>query len=280
MPIKRYKPTTPGRRGASVLASLSAGIQDVPHLLSGPNPKAAGRNNTGRITVRHQGGGAKRAYREIGFREQIKDVPARVAGIQYDPNRTAAVALLHYKNGQKAYMLAVKDLEVGDIVETSRSRALAIRPGNRMAVKHIPAGMLISSIELSPEKGTQVVRSAGSSATVLSVEDVYVLVKLPSGEVRKISCDALATVGQVSNAEWNLVRLGKAGRTRLRGIRPRVRGKAMNPVDHPHGGGEGGSPIGLTRPKTPWGKPALGVPTRRAHRSSDALIVRKRKKRK
>ncbi len=280
MPIKRYKPTTPGRRGASVLVQNTSGEQKPERSLLRAQKNAAGRNSTGRITVRHQGGGAKQKYRVMDFYTQVEEQQARVIGIQYDPNRTATIALLVYPNGKKAYTVAVKGLKTGDVIETTRTRALDVKPGNRMALKYIPAGVLISNIELAPNKGVQIVRSAGSSATVLSNEEGFVLVKLPSGEVRKISENALATIGQVSNSEWSLVRLGKAGRTRLRGIRPRVRGKAMNPVDHPHGGGEGGSPIGMKRPKTPWGKPALGVRTRKEHKASNAFIVRSRRKKK
>ncbi|MAG28717.1 50S ribosomal protein L2 [bacterium] len=278
MPIKRYKPTTPGRRGASVLKHVKAGTQKpVPSLLA-PLTKKAGRNSSGRITVRHKGGGAKRKYRIIDFVKPIEDVAARVSGIQYDPNRSAAIALLKYEDGRIAYTLAVDGLKVGDSVQTSRTKGLEIKPGNRMALKHIPAGITICNIELSPGKGASTVRSAGSSATVLSIEDDIVQIKMPSTEVRKFSGDCVATIGQVSNTDSNLVRLGKAGRMRHKGVRPRVRGKAMNPVDHPHGGGEGRAPIGLKHPKTPWGKPARGVPTRAKHKASNTLIIRKRKK--
>jgi len=281
MPIKRYKPTTAGRRGASVLVHAKEGVQTpVRGLVGATKKRNSGRNNTGRVTVRHQGGGHKRKFRVIDFTNPIEDKPAKVIGIQYDPNRSSAIALVLYKDGTKAYTLAVKDVKVGDTVETSRKRALGINLGNRMAIKHIPAGIMINSIELAPNKGVKAVRSAGSNANVMSVEGDYVLVKMPSGEIRKFYGDCLATVGQVSNSEKNLVRLGKAGRMRHRGVRPTVAGKAMNAVDHPHGGGEGHSPIGLKMPKTPWGKPALGVKTRKAHKASDVLIVRRRKRKK
>jgi large subunit ribosomal protein L2 len=278
MPVKQYKPTTPGRRGASVLKHEVSGKQKPAKSLLRPVKGKAGRNNTGRITVRHQGGQHKRKYRVIDFYNPILDVKARVSGIQYDPNRSAAIALLEYPDGKIAYTVAVSGLKAGDSVEASRTKALEITNGNRMAVKHVPAGITICNLELSPGKGTTAIRSAGSSATLLSIEDDVVSVKMPSGEVRKFNGECLATIGKISNTDWNLVRLGKAGRMRHKGIRPRVRGKAMNPVDHPHGGGEGKAPIGLKHPKTPWGKPARGVPTRSKHKASDSLIVRKRKK--
>jgi len=279
MALKRYKPTTPGRRHASVVTA-GEGVTTPERSLVSELKHKSGRNNTGRITVRHQGGGAKRQYRTIDFIKPIEDTPARVLGIQYDPNRTAFIALLSYPNGKKAYTLAVKGLSVGDIIETSRTKTLDVKPGNRMRLRNIPAGMEVSNIELFPGKGSKVVRSAGSSAVVLSIEKDVVQIKMPSGEVRRFSADALATIGQVSNSEKSNMRLGKAGRTRLLGIRPRVRGKAMNPVDHPHGGGEGSSPIGMKHPKTPWGKPALGVATRSPHKASDSLIIRRRKTKK
>jgi large subunit ribosomal protein L2 len=263
-----------------VLKHDAEGVQAVVGSLSSPLKSQAGRNNMGRITVRHQGSGNKRMYRIVDFSNPIEDKKAKVIGIQYDPNRTAAIALLEYEDDKKAYTLAVKGMHVDDVVETTRERALDIKPGNRMCIKYIPAGILVSNIELEPGKRAKVVRSAGSSAVVLSIEDNFVSVKMPSSEIRKFRGDCLATVGQVGNEEWSLVRHGKAGRMRRRGIRPTVRGKVMNPVDHPHGGGEGSNPIGLKHPKTPWGKPALGVPTRRAHKSSDTLIVRRRKRKK
>ncbi|MBI2637121.1 MAG: 50S ribosomal protein L2 [Parcubacteria group bacterium] len=278
MPIKRYKPTTPGRRGASVLRHEKAGEQRRVRGLLTVLRARAGRNASGRITVRHQGGGSRRKYRVIDFVNPILDAKATVAGIQYDPNRSAAIALLAYEDGSKAYTLAVDGLSVGDTVTASRTRGLEIKPGNRMALKHIPGGITVCNIELAPERAATVVRSAGTSATTLSSEGGRVQLKMPSGEVRAFSEACLATVGRVGNPEWNLVRLGKAGRMRHRGVRPRVRGKAMNAVDHPHGGGEGRSPIGMKHPKTAWGKPARGVPTRRKHKASDALIIRRRKK--
>jgi len=279
MALKRYKPTTPGRRGASVI-TVGEGVTTLERSLISELKHKSGRNNTGRITVRHQGGGAKRQYRTVDFISPIEDTPARVVGIQYDPNRTGHIALLTYPNGKKAYTLAVKGLAVGDSIETSRKKQLDIKPGNRMTLRYIPAGMEVSNIELIPGKGSKVVRSAGSSAVLLSIEKDVVQVKMPSGELRRFSADSLATIGQVSNPEKSNMRLGKAGRKRLLGIRPRVRGKVMNPVDHPHGGGEGSNSIGMKHPKTPWGKPALGVPTRSPHKASDSLIIRRRKNKK
>lgn len=278
MPLKRYKPTTPGRRGASVLKHAAQGDQKPVKSLLARRFVRAGRNASGRITVRHKGGDHKRAYRMVDFVNPVLDAPGTVMGIQYDPNRSAAIALLLYPSGVRAYTLAVDALKVGDALTASREKRLDIKPGNRMALRHIPAGITICNIELVPKRAATAVRSAGASATVLSTEAGRVQLKMPSGEVRLFSGDCLATIGQVSNVEWNLVRLGKAGRMRHRGVRPRVRGKAMNAVDHPHGGGEGRSPIGMTHAKTPWGKPARGVPTRAKHKASNAVIIRRRKK--
>lgn len=278
MPLKRYKPTTPGRRGASVLKHDKAGEQKPVRSLLKRRAIHAGRNASGRITVRHKGGDHKRKYRVVDFTKPIMDAPAKVIGIQYDPNRSAAIALLSYADGRKAYTLCVDGLTVGSELTASRTKRLEIKPGNRMVLKHIPAGLTICNIELAPERSAIVVRSAGSFATVLSIEGGKAQIKMPSGEVRLFSGDCLATIGRVSNTDWNLVRLGKAGRMRHRGVRPRVRGKAMNVVDHPHGGGEGRSPIGLKHSKTPWGKIARGVLTRKKHKASSTVIIRRRKK--
>ncbi|MEK7189140.1 MAG: 50S ribosomal protein L2 [Patescibacteria group bacterium] len=278
MPLKRYKPTTPSRRHSSVLRHTREGIQKPQPSLLANRAIHAGRNASGRITVRHKGGDHRRKYRIMDFVNPVVDTPGTVVGIQYDPNRSAAIALLEYPGGTRAYTLAVDKLALGATLTSSRTKQLEIKPGNRMALKHIPAGITICNIELAPMRTATAVRSAGSSATVLSTEGERVQIKMPSGEVRMFSGDCLATVGQVSNTEWNLVRLGKAGRMRHRGVRPRVRGKAMNVVDHPHGGGEGRSPIGMKRAKTAWGKPARGVPTRAKHKASDAVIIRRRKK--
>lgn len=279
MSIVRYKPTTPGRRHASVLKHEKQGEQKRIGKLTEKLKYKAGRNNSGKITVRHKGGQPKRAYRIVDFVNPIENKKAEVIGIQYDPNRTAAIALLKYEDSTRlAYTLAVSDLKVGDIIETSREKALDIKPGNRTILKNIPAGITICNIELSPNSKASAVRSAGSNATLLSQEAGFAQVKMCSGEIRKFNENCLATIGQVSNIEHNLVRLGKAGRMRHKGVKPTVRGKAMNPVDHPHGGGEGRAPIGLKQPKTPWGKPALGVPTRNKHKPSNTLIIRRRKK--
>ncbi|MBI2050464.1 MAG: 50S ribosomal protein L2 [Parcubacteria group bacterium] len=278
MPLKRYKPTTPSRRHSSVLKHAQEGIQKPERSLLARRAIHAGRNASGRITVRHKGGGHKRKYRMVDFVNPVTERPGTVVGIQYDPNRSAAIALLEYEDKSRAYTLAVDKLAVGDQLTASRGKQLEIKPGNRMALRYIPAGITICNIELSPERAATIARSAGSSATVLSTEGNRVQIKMPSGEVRIFSGDCLATIGQVGNSEWNLVRLGKAGRMRHRGVRPRVRGKAMNVVDHPHGGGEGRSPIGMKRAKTAWGKPARGVPTRKKHKASNAVIIRRRKK--
>ncbi len=277
MAVKRYNPTSPGRRHAAVLSRRDRGLTEPVRALLSSTKEKAGRNSQGKITVRHQGGGHKRAYRAVDFVNPILDRPGRVVGIQYDPNRSGDVALLVYPSGQKAYTLAVADLKVGDTVTASRTQALAIERGNRMALKHVPAGMVVSNIELFPGRTARVARSAGAGATVLSSDAGFVQVKMPSGEIRKFSGDCLATVGQVSNSELNTIRLGTAGRMRHLGVRPRVRGKAMNPVDHPHGGGEGNTSIGMKRPKTKWGKPAFGVRTRKRHQPSNTLIIRRRK---
>jgi large subunit ribosomal protein L2 len=280
MSLKRYKPTTPGRRHSSVLKCEKLGEQKIVRSLVSNLKKNSGRNSSGKITVRHQGGRHKRYYRTIDFSKPILDKPGKVIGIQYDPNRSAPIALLVYENGEKVYTIAVAGISVGDKVVATRSGQIDIRPGNRMPLKNIPAGTLISNIELYPERSAKVVRSAGSSASVLSSDEKFVQIKMPSGEIRKFSSNCLATVGRVGNTESSLVRLGKAGRMRHRGVRPTVRGKAMNPVDHPHGGGEGHNPIGLKHPKTRSGKPAFGVITRKRQKTSDSLIIRRRVRRK
>lgn len=236
--------------------------------------KKAGRNASGRITVRHQGGGTKRYIRLIDWKREKFDVPATVEAIEYDPNRGARIALLKYDNGAKSYMLAPVDLKVKDRVVSSQKEG-EIKVGNRYPLELIPLGMAVYNIELTPGKGGQIVRGAGSSAVIMGVEGKYAQLKMPSGEVRLVPKNCMATIGQVSNPDWRLVRRGKAGRIRHRGIRPTVRGKVMNPVDHPHGGGEGGNPIGLKHPKTPTGKPAFGVKTRRK-KASDKLIIKRR----
>lgn len=235
-----------------------------------------GRNNQGRITTRHRGGGAKKLYRFIDFKQGKKDIPAKVFSIEYDPNRTVRIARLHYADGEKRYILAPEGLKVGDKVIASEKTELKL--GNRMRLKNIPQGTIIHNIELRPGKGGQVVKSAGSGATVLAQEGKYIQVILPSLEVRRFHGDVMASIGQLSNPEHSSIKLGKAGRSRHLGWRPAVRGTAMNPVDHPHGGGEGRQGIGLKYPKTPWGKHALGVKTRNKKKKSGKFIVRRRKK--
>ena len=274
MPLKFPKPITPGTRGAA-LPSFEEITREKPEKsLLRPLKGNAGRNNRGRITVRRRGGGSKRLYRVIDFKRDKTSIPGKVASIEYDPNRTARIALIHYADGEKRYILAPLGLAVGAKIE-SGPRA-EIKPGNTLPLRNIPAGTQVHNIELTPGKGAQTVRSAGVAAQVLSREEPYVLVRLPSGEVRRVLLDCQATIGQVSNPDHKNEKLGKAGKSRYRGRRPKVRGVAMNPVDHPHGGGEGRSPIGLPGPKTPWGKPTLGYRTRRK-KKSNRLIARRRR---
>ena len=238
--------------------------------------KTGGRNNQGRMTVQHIGGGAKRKYRLIDFKRNKFGIPARVTTIEYDPNRRANIALLTYKDGEKRYIIAPKDLKVGMIIESGE--AVDIKVGNAMMIKNIPVGTVIHNIELNPGKGASLARSAGSSAQILGREDKYVMIRLQSGETRLVLGTCMATVGVVGNEDYELVNIGKAGRTRHMGIRPTNRGSVMNPNDHPHGGGEGRTPIGRKGPVTPWGKPALGLKTRKNKKASNKLIVSKRKK--
>ena len=276
MPIKVFKPTSPGRRDMSgqTFEEITRSYPE-PSLTKGMR-KRAGRNARGKITIRHRGGGHKRRYREIDFRRDKFDVPARVASIEYDPNRSARIALLVYADGEKRYIIAPLGLMVSDqIVSSGRTD---IRPGNTMPLKNIPLGTLVHNIELQPGRGGQMVRSAGTSAQLLAKDNPnYVTLRLPSGEERYVLENCLATIGQVGNVEQGNIKLGKAGRKRHMGIRPTVRGSAMNPNDHPHGGGEGRSPIGMSGPKTPWGKPAQGTRTRR-NKSTDKYIFRRRTK--
>jgi len=276
MPIKKYKPTTPGRRKSSVDTFSDITKTKPEKSLLVVKKRTGGRNQQGRITVRHRGGGAKRQYRLVDFKRDKYDIPAKIAAIEYDPNRGARLALLHYADGEKRYMIASHLLNVDDKVMSSQQK-LEAQTGNRMPLAHIPAGLFVHEIELVPGKGSQLVRGAGSQAQLMGVEGDMAQLKMPSGEIRLISKNCSATIGQVSNPDKRRVRLGKAGRKRHLGIRPTVRGKVMNPVDHPHGGGEGRNPIGLKHPKTPWGKPALGVKTRKPKKSSNKFIVRNRK---
>jgi large subunit ribosomal protein L2 len=275
MAIKSYKPTTNGRRDMTVLVYKEEITCDTPEKsLLAPVMSKGGRNNTGRIMVRHQGGGVKRKYRIIDFKRDKDNIEATVKTIEYDPNRSANIALVVYADGEKRYIIAPKDLKVGQKIVSGEQ--VDIRVGNCMQLANMPIGTIIHNIEMHPGKGAQLVRSAGASAQILGREDKYVLVRLTSGEVRKILGVCRATVGVVGNADYMNVTIGKAGRTRYMGIRPTVRGSVMNPNDHPHGGGEGKAPIGRKAPMTPWGKPALGKKTRDTKKKSNELIVRRR----
>jgi large subunit ribosomal protein L2 len=277
MPVRRYKKNTAGRRISSVDTFSDVTKKKPEKALTRKRKQQAGRNSQGKITVRHRGGGAKRHVRVIDFKYNKFDVPAKVAAIEYDPGRGARIALLHYVDGEKRYVVAPVGLKVDDQVVSSKKKG-EIKLGNRFPIEFIPAGIGVFNIELQPGKGGQMVRGAGTLAYVMAVEGKNATLKLPSGEVRMVPKSCMATIGQASNPDRRLIRWGKAGRMRHRGIRPTVRGKVMNPVDHPHGGGEGKNPIGLKHPKTPTGKPALGVKTRRK-KSSDKLILQRRKKR-
>ena len=276
MALKKYKPTTNARRNmtSSDFAEIT---QTTPEKsLLQPLPKRAGRNNQGKITVRHHGGGHKRQYRVIDFRRNKDNVPATVATVEYDPNRSANIALLHYADGEKRYILAPKGIKVG--AEVMSGSDADIKVGNALPLEDIPVGTVVHNIELKPGRGGQLVRSAGTSAQVLGKEGKYVLVRLGSGEVRMILATCRATIGAVGNEQHELINIGKAGRSRWMRKRPTVRGSVMNPNDHPHGGGEGRAPIGRPSPMSPWGKPTLGKKTRRGKNRSNKLIVRKRKK--
>ncbi|MBR4262258.1 MAG: 50S ribosomal protein L2 [Bacilli bacterium] len=275
MAIRNYKPTTPGRRKMSTLVNGEITKSTPEKSLTVSKAKNGGRNNSGKITVRHQGGGAKRKYRIIDFKRNKRDVVGVVASIEYDPNRSANIALINYKDGEKRYIIAPKDLEVG--MEVVAGENVDIKVGNALPIANIPVGTVIHNIELRPGKGGELARSAGASAQILGREGNYVMVRLSSGEQRKVLGTCYATIGVVGNEDYSLIKLGKAGRTRHMGIRPTVRGSVMNPNDHPHGGGEGKAPVGRKSPMTPWGKPALGVKTRKK-KASDKLIVRRRSK--
>ncbi len=274
MAIKSYKPTTPGRRGMTVTDYTGLSKVAPERSLLEPMKKKSGRNSYGRITVRHRGGGVRRKYRVIDFKRNKLNMDAKVLTIEYDPNRSAFIALVQYEDGEKRYILAPNGLNVGDTV---RSGADAdVKPGNALQMINIPVGTFIHNIELYPGKGAQLVRSAGNMAQLMGKENGYALVRLPSGEMRRIPVNCMATIGQVSNIDHNNVNYGKAGRKRHMGIRPTVRGSVMNPNDHPHGGGEGKSPIGRPGPVSPWGKPTLGYKTRKKHHRSDKFIVKRR----
>ena len=276
MAIKTYKPTTNGRRGMTTLSNEEITKTTPEKSLVVTLKKSGGRNNQGKITVRHHGGGVKRKYRIIDFKRDKDGVVGTVASIEYDPNRSANIALINYADGEKRYIIAPKDLKVGMKIESGENADIKV--GNCLPLKDIPEGTLVHNIELKPGKGGQMARSAGASVQILGREDKYTLLRLASGEVRKVLSVCRATIGEVGNADYSLVNIGKAGRKRHMGIRPTVRGSVMNPNDHPHGGGEGRAPIGRKGPMTPWGKPALGYKTRNKKKASDKLIVRRRKK--
>lgn len=276
MPIRTFKPTTPSRRHMSVSTFEEVTTGKPEKSLLAPLPKKAGRNNQGKITTRHHGGGHKRKYRIIDFKRTKDGIPGRVATIEYDPNRTANIALIHYADGEKAYILAPKGLKVGD--EIVSGAGSDIKTGNAMPLENIPVGTLIHNIELKPGKGGQLVRAAGTEAQLLGKEERYVVIRLSSGEMRKVLKTCRATIGTVGNGDHELIKIGKAGRNRWLGKRPTVRGVVMNPNDHPHGGGEGKAPIGRKSPMSPWGKPTLGAKTRKKGKASDQYIVRRRTK--
>ncbi len=272
MAIRKYKPTTNGRRGMSTLVNeeITQGNKPQRSLLSSGS-KTGGRNNQGKMTVRHIGGGAKRKYRVIDFKRDKFGVTGKVTTIEYDPNRNANIALITYLDGEKRYIIAPKDLKVGMIIESGE--ACDIKVGNAMLLQNIPVGTLVHNVEMKPGKGAAIARSAGTSVQILGRDEKYVIVRLQSGETRKVLGTCMATIGVVGNEDFELVNVGKAGRTRHMGIRPTNRGSVMNPNDHPHGGGEGRTPIGRKSPMTPWGKPALGYKTRKSKKASSKLIV-------
>ena len=276
MAIKKYKPTTNGRRGMTTLANTEITTSTPTKSLTKIKVKTGGRNNQGKLTVRHIGGGAKRKYRLIDYKRNKIGITGKVASIEYDPNRSANIALIHYRDGEKRYIIAPRGLEVGMIIENGRDADIKV--GNALPLEVIPVGTVVHAIELKPGKGAEIARSAGASAQILGRDGKYVILRLQSGETRKILGTCMATIGAVGNEDYELVNLGKAGRKRHMGIRPTVRGSVMNPNDHPHGGGEGRSPVGRKSPMTPWGKPALGYKTRKNKKASSKLIVSRKKK--
>ena len=273
MAIKTYKPTSPARRTYTTASFDEITTNKPEKSLLAVNKKYAGRNNQGTITVRHKGGGNRTKYRIIDFKRNKDNIPAKVATIEYDPNRSAYIALLNYADGEKRYILAPVGLNVGDTVMSGQN--VEIKAGNCLKLKDMPVGAVIHNIELQPGKGGQIVRSAGNEARLMAKEGAYATIKLPSGEMRMVSAECRATIGTVGNTEHEIVSLGKAGRVRHMGVRPTVRGSVMNPVDHPHGGGEGKSPVGRKSPLTPWGKPALGMKTRKHKKQSNKLIIKR-----
>ena len=276
MPIKNYKPNTPGTRGMSTLINAEITKKTPTKSLLVKKSKTGGRNNQGKITVRHIGGGVRQKYRLIDFKRNKDGIEGRVASIEYDPNRSANIALINYVDGEKRYIIAPLNLKVGDKIESGVNADIKV--GNALPLENIPVGTLVHNVELNPGAGAKFARSAGSSVQILGKEGKYVILRLRSGETRKVLGACRATVGEVGNTDYELVNLGKAGRKRHMGIRPTVRGSVMNPNDHPHGGGEGRAPVGRAQPMTPWGKPALGLKTRKTKKASEKLIMSRRKK--
>ena len=276
MPIKNYKPNTPGTRGMSTLINDEITKSTPEKSLLVKKSKTGGRNNQGKITVRHIGGGVRRKYRLIDFKRNKDGVIGNFASIEYDPNRSANIALINYMDGEKRYIIAPLNLKVGDKIESGVTADIKI--GNALPLENIPVGTMVHNVELNPGAGAKLARSAGSSVQILGREGKYVIVRLKSGETRKVLANCRATIGEVGNTDYELVSLGKAGRKRHMGIRPTVRGSVMNPNDHPHGGGEGRAPVGRAQPMTPWGKPALGLKTRKTKKASEKLIMTRRKK--
>ncbi|WDL98938.1 50S ribosomal protein L2 [Alicyclobacillus sp. ALC3] len=276
MGIKKHRPTSPGRRFMSVSTFEELTTDQPEKSLLAPLKKRAGRNHQGKITVRHQGGGHKRQYRIIDFKRDKDGIPAKVATVEYDPNRSARIMLLHYADGEKRYIIAVNGLKVGDTVVSGPGAD--IRPGNALPLANIPVGTVVHNIEMKPGKGGQIARSAGGSAQLMAREGEYATLRLASGEVRLVRVECRATIGEVGNLDHENINVGKAGRSRWMGKRPTVRGVVMNPVDHPHGGGEGRAPVGRKSPMSPWGKPTLGKKTRKKNHPTDKYIVRRRKK--
>ena len=276
MPIKNYKPNTPGTRGMSTLINDEITKSTPEKSLLVKKSKTGGRNNQGKITVRHIGGGVRRKYRLIDFKRNKDGIVGNVASIEYDPNRSANIALINYMDGEKRYIIAPLNLKVGDKIESGVNADIKI--GNALPLENIPVGTMVHNVELNPGAGAKLARSAGSGVQILGKEGKYVIIRLKSGETRKVLGTCRATIGEVGNTDYELVNLGKAGRKRHMGIRPTVRGSVMNPNDHPHGGGEGRAPVGRAQPMTPWGKPALGLKTRKTKKASEKLIMTRRKK--
>ena len=276
MPVKNYKPITPGTRGMSTLVNETITKSTPEKSLLVKKGKTGGRNNQGKITVRHIGGGNRQKYRIIDFKRNKDDIFGKVASIEYDPNRSANIALINYEDGEKRYIIAPLNLKVGDKIESGVNADIKV--GNALPLDNIPVGTMVHNVELAPGAGAKIARSAGSSVQILGKEGKYVILRLKSGETRKVLATCRATVGEVGNTDYELVSLGKAGRKRHMGIRLTVRGSVMNPNDHPHGGGEGKAPVGRAQPMTPWGKPALGLKTRKTKKSSEKLIMSRRKK--